>query len=155
MLTRVAIATAAVLLGCGSAYAQAPLNVSPLPPLGITSPFGIPNAPVGHTGIPIGATELATPGVSPTTFGASPLIGATCAGASPAPASAFTSSPMTGASALEPDAAHEREAARAIAGERSIGVCGEQAGQHDLTVGRDEPRNRCRKTFERRQQDVG
>src|SRR5205823_9513715 len=32
--------------------------------------------------------------------------------------------------ALEPDAAHEREAARAIAGERSIGLCGEQARQH-------------------------
>jgi len=72
--------------------------LSPLPPLEITSPLGIPNAPVGHTGIPIGATELATPGVSPTTFGASPLIGATCAGASPAPTSAITSSPMTGAS---------------------------------------------------------
>src|SRR5262245_30846695 len=99
MLTRFAVATAAVLLGCGSAYAQAPLNVSPLPPLGLTSPLGIPNAPVGHTGIPMGATELASPGVSPTTFGASPLIGAACAGASPAPASATTSSPMTGASA--------------------------------------------------------
>ena len=71
--------------------------LSPLPPLEITSPLGIPNAPVGHTGIPIGATELATPGVSPTTFGASPLIGATCAGASPAPAYAFTSRPMPGA----------------------------------------------------------
>ena len=70
--------------------------LSPLPPLEITSPLGIPNAPVGHTGIPIGAIELATPGVSPTTFGASPLIGATCAGASPAPTSAITSSPMTG-----------------------------------------------------------
>src|SRR5260370_16592938 len=98
MLTRLEIATAAVLLGCGCAYAQAPLNVPPAPPLGITSPVGIPNALVGHTGIPIGAIEPATPGVSPTTFGASPLIGATCAGASPAPASAITSSPMTGAS---------------------------------------------------------
>jgi len=98
MLTRFAIATAAVLLGCGSAYAQAPLNVSPLPPLGLTSPLGIPNAPVGHTGIPMGASELATPGVSPTTFGASPLIGTTCAGASPVPASGATPSAMTGIS---------------------------------------------------------
>src|SRR4029450_6091857 len=108
MMTRFAMATAAVLLGCGSAYAQTRMNVSPLPALGLTSPLGIPNAPVGQTGIPLGATELATPGVSPTTSGAAPLIGATCAGASPPPApmgsSATASStgmgtPMAGASA--------------------------------------------------------
>src|ERR671937_1613160 len=99
MMTRFAMAAAAVLLGCGSAYAQARMNVSPLPALGRTSPLGIPNAPVGQTGIPLGATELATPGVSPTTSGASPMIGATCAGASPTPASAAVGSPMTAASA--------------------------------------------------------
>src|SRR5262245_39099139 len=99
MITRFAMATAAVLLGCGLAYAQAPMNVSPLPALGMTSPFGIPNAPVGQTGIPLGATELATPGVSPTASGAAPLIGAPCAGASSVPASAAMGSPMTGASA--------------------------------------------------------
>src|SRR5262249_61357107 len=82
MITRFAMATAAVLLGCSSAYAQARMNVSPLPALGMTSPLGIPNAPVGQTGIPLGATELATPGVSPTASGAAPLIGAPCAGAS-------------------------------------------------------------------------
>jgi len=107
MMARFAMATAAVLLGCGSAYAQARMNVSPLPALGMTSPLGIPNAPVGQTGIPLGATELATPGVSPTTSGATPLIGATCAGASPTPAAMGSSataastgmgSPMTGAS---------------------------------------------------------
>src|SRR5438128_11355962 len=68
----------------------------------MTSPLGVPNAPVGHTGVPMGATELATPGVSPTTFGASPLIGATCAGASPAPASDAMASAMTGAGAGSP-----------------------------------------------------
>jgi hypothetical protein len=108
MMMRFTMATAAVLLGCGSAYAQARLNVSPLPALGMTSPLGVPNAPVGHTGIPLGATELATPGVSPTTSGAAPLIGAPCAGASSAPAamgspttaaSTGMGSPMTGASA--------------------------------------------------------
>jgi hypothetical protein len=108
MMTRFAMATAAVLLGCGSAYAQTRMNVSPLPALGLTSPLGIPNAPVGQTGIPLGATELATPGVSPTTSGAAPLIGATCAGASPAPAPMGSSAtaastgmgtPMAGASA--------------------------------------------------------
>jgi hypothetical protein len=108
MMTRFAMATAAVLLGCGSAYAQARMNVSPLPALGMTSPLGIPNAPVGQTGIPMGATELATPGVSPITAGAAPMIGAACAGASPGPAAmgspttgapAGTGSPVTGASA--------------------------------------------------------
>jgi hypothetical protein len=37
-------------------------------PIGITSPLGIgPGTPVTATGIPLGATELATPGVSPST----------------------------------------------------------------------------------------
>jgi hypothetical protein len=108
MMTRFAVATAAVLLGCGAAYAQAPLSTSPLPPLGLTSPLGIPNAPVGHTGVPLGATELATPGVSPTTSGASPMLGATCVSSAPplaAMGGAMTGtpsnmgSPVTGASA--------------------------------------------------------
>ena len=94
MMTRFAVATAAVLLGGGSAYAQAPMSTSPLPPLGMTSPLGIPNAPVGQTGIPLGATELATPGVSPTTSGASPMLGATCVSSAP-PLAAMGSS-MTG-----------------------------------------------------------
>ncbi len=98
MMTRFAVATAAVLLGCGSAYAQAPLSTSPLPPLGLTSPLGIPNAPVGHTGVPLGATELATPGVSPTTSGASPMLGATCGGVSSTPPSAAMGSSTTGTS---------------------------------------------------------
>src|ERR1700730_15968913 len=108
MMTRFAVATAAVLLGCGSAYAQAPMSASPLPPLGVTSPFGIPNAPVGHTGVPLGATELATPGVSPTTSGASPMLGAPCVSLTPPSAAMGSSttgaspnmgSPVTGASA--------------------------------------------------------
>src|SRR5712692_6966140 len=98
MMMRFAMATAAVLLGCGSAYAQARLNVSPLPALGMTSPLGIPNAPVGHTGVPLGATELATPGVSPTTSGASPMLGATCGGVSSTPPSAAMGSATTGTS---------------------------------------------------------
>src|SRR6516164_2115379 len=108
MMTRFAVATAAVLLGCGCAHAQAPMSTSPLPPLGMTSPLGIPNAPVGQTGIPLGATELATPGVSPTTSGASPMLGATCVSSAPPLAAMGSSmtgtapnmgSPVTGASA--------------------------------------------------------
>src|SRR5258708_12445936 len=74
MMMRFAMATAAVLLGCGSAYAQARLNVSPLPALGMTSPLGIPNAPVRHTGVPLGATQLATPAVTPTTSPPPPIL---------------------------------------------------------------------------------
>src|SRR5262249_41898128 len=51
MIARFAAATAVVLLGflLGYGSAQARMNVSPLPALGMTSPLGIPNAPVGET----------------------------------------------------------------------------------------------------------
>src|SRR5260370_39796799 len=87
---------------------QAPLSTSPLPPLGLTSPLVIPNAPVGHTGVPLGAPELATAGVTPTTSGASPMLGATCVSSTPPSAAMGSSttgtspnmgSPVTGASA--------------------------------------------------------
>ena len=95
MMIRFAVATAAVLFCSSSAYAQTRMNVSPLPALGVTSPLGIPNAPVGQTGIPMGATELATPGVSPITSGAAPMIGTTCVGASSAPAPTAMGSSIT------------------------------------------------------------
>src|SRR5882724_3889318 len=56
----VMVTTAAVLLSCGSAFAQSPLGIGP-------------GSPVAPTGIPMGTTELASPGVSPTTSGTSPL----------------------------------------------------------------------------------
>jgi hypothetical protein len=61
----VVAATAAVLLGCSSAFAQ----VSPvLPPLGMTSPLGVgPALPVPPARVPLGAIELPSPGVSPMT----------------------------------------------------------------------------------------
>jgi hypothetical protein len=51
------------------------IGPSPLgSPLGMTSPLGIGPAPaVPRTGIPMGATELSSPGVSPMTSGTSPL----------------------------------------------------------------------------------
>ena len=63
--------TAALLLACGPAFAQ----VSPgLPPLSMTSPLGIGSAmPVPPARVPLGATELASPGVSPMTSVTSPL----------------------------------------------------------------------------------
>ena len=56
---------------------------------------------------------------------------------------------------LERYAAHEREAACAIAGKRSAGLCREQAREHDLSVGRNEPRHRGGERFERIEQDIG
>jgi hypothetical protein len=100
MVIRFAVATAAVLLGCGSAYAQVDISISPGPPLGMTSPLGLgPGSQVGRTGIPMGATELATPGVSPTISGASPgpVTGLACGGGSSAAALAGMGSSMTGA----------------------------------------------------------
>src|SRR5215813_7514656 len=56
---------------------------------------------------------------------------------------------------LERYAAHEREAACAIAGKGSAGLCREQAREHDLSVGRNEPRHRGGERFERIEQDIG
>ena len=66
-MTRVVMATtAAVLLSCGSAFAQVS-GISPLlSPLGVTSPLGVgPGSPVPPTHIPLGATQLGAPGISP------------------------------------------------------------------------------------------
>jgi hypothetical protein len=60
-------ATLATLLGCNSAFAQVGGIGSPVPGMGLTSPFGMSSAAgtVGPAGLPLGATELATPGLSP------------------------------------------------------------------------------------------
>jgi hypothetical protein len=52
---------AAVLLDCGSAFAQVGgMSISHGPPLGVTSPLGLGSgSPVPPTRIPMGATELA------------------------------------------------------------------------------------------------
>jgi hypothetical protein len=100
------VAMTAALLGSGSASAQiGELSTSPGPsPLGITSPLGIgPAAPVAPTGIPLGATELASPGVSPMTSGASPVVpaigGATaCSGAGALGSSTGIANPGTSGS---------------------------------------------------------
>jgi hypothetical protein len=57
----------AVLLGCNPSFAQVG-GIGNLPPgMGLTSPFGMSSAtgPVGPAGVPLGATELPTPGLSP------------------------------------------------------------------------------------------
>jgi hypothetical protein len=102
MTTRfVLAATAAVLLGCGPASAQLGASVFPGPALGMTSPLGVgPSSPVPQTRIPLGATELASPGVSPTMSGTFPELGSitTCAGGSALPASPGVSAPTPASS---------------------------------------------------------
>ena len=102
-MTRFAAATtAALLLACGSAHAQVGgTSISPAMPLGVTSPLGLgPGSQVAPTGIPMGATELASPGVSPLTSGTLPAIGATTTcfsvGGSVSPAAPGTDSSMSG-----------------------------------------------------------
>jgi hypothetical protein len=96
MRIRTTLALACLLgLGCGPALAQTGIVGLPSP-LGITSPLGIgPGSSVGSVGIPMGATELATPGLSPATsdINASPC--STTAGSN-AP---FDGSANTGATA--------------------------------------------------------
>jgi hypothetical protein len=102
MTTRFVIATtAAVLLACGPASAQLGKTVFPGAALGMTSPLGVgPSWPVPQTRIPLGATELASPGVSPTMSGTFPEMGGitTCAGGSALPASAGVSASTPGSS---------------------------------------------------------
>ena len=64
----IAAALAATLLGGSPAFAQVGGVGSPSPGMGLTSPFGMSAAAggsVGPAGVPLGATELATPGLSP------------------------------------------------------------------------------------------
>lgn len=58
---------AALLLGCGAAFAQITPPIPGALAIGATSPFGVPGATssVGPVGIPMGATELAPGGLSP------------------------------------------------------------------------------------------
>src|SRR5580704_4046042 len=102
MVTRFAVAALlAVLLDCGSAYAQiGGMSISPGPPLGFTSPLGLgPGSPVAPTRTPMGSTELAAPALSPLISGTSPMSPATSTGTTCGASSAGTgSSSMTGAS---------------------------------------------------------
>src|SRR5690348_14065386 len=103
MMTRFTMAIAAVLSICGSAYAQVGgVSISPGPPLGFTSPLGLgPGSPVGPSKIPMGATELASPAVSPLISGTSPMspaASATCGASSPGTSAGTGSSSTTGAS---------------------------------------------------------
>jgi hypothetical protein len=85
------ITTASALL-CGQAFAQQ-AAVMPTPSLSATSPLGmVPSAPVGGTGIPFGATEITSPGVSPAPLPSTGIIGSTvCSTIGTAPSTMFGS----------------------------------------------------------------
>jgi hypothetical protein len=79
-------AIAATLLGCNPVFAQVGGMGSPMPGMGLTSPFGMSSAAgsVGSAGLPLGATEVATPGLSPappSTFGSGLTICSAVVGA--------------------------------------------------------------------------
>jgi hypothetical protein len=61
------VASLATFLGCNPVFAQVAGIGSPMPGMGVTSPFGMSATAgsVGPAGLPLGATELATPGSSP------------------------------------------------------------------------------------------
>ncbi|WP_082656291.1 hypothetical protein [Bradyrhizobium valentinum] len=89
-MKRFLMITAASALLCGQAFAQQ-AAVMPTPSLSATSPLGmIPSAPVGGTGIPLGATEIASPGVSPAPI-SSTMGSAVCSTIGTAPSTMFGS----------------------------------------------------------------
>jgi hypothetical protein len=65
-----------VLMVCNAtAVAQVGMMASPTPAVGTTSPLGIGAGPtVPQTGIPLGSTEIASPGISPAPAGATGTI---------------------------------------------------------------------------------
>jgi hypothetical protein len=81
------VVLATTLLCCGPAFSQVSGVGSPTPGTAATSPLSMtPGASVPPTGIPLGATELASPGLSPVTVGTPGMTGygATCSAGSPA-----------------------------------------------------------------------
>jgi hypothetical protein len=86
------------LLSCNVAMAQVGATATPTPTLGATSPLGLgTGSTVSPTGIPFGATEIASPGISPApadatgTISMPTSIGTTCSTVGTAPSSMFGS----------------------------------------------------------------
>src|SRR5882724_6072055 len=84
------------LVVCNTATAQVSGMASPTPTMGATSPLGLgTGSAVSQTGIPLGATEIASPGVSPapTVTGtiAMPSSSTTCSTLGTSPSSMFGS----------------------------------------------------------------
>src|SRR6267142_540254 len=85
------------LFVCNVAMAQVGGTATPTPTMGATSPLGITSgSSVSPTGIPMGSTELASPGISPmptTSMGtiAMPGSGTTCSTSGTSPSGMFGS----------------------------------------------------------------
>src|ERR1700722_14635771 len=86
------------LFGCHTvAMAQVGEIASPTSAVAATSPLGIEGgSAVSQTGIPLGSTEIATPGTSPAPVGATgtismPVSGTTCSTAGASPSGMFGS----------------------------------------------------------------
>jgi hypothetical protein len=121
---------------CSPAFAQAGA-VTPTPSLSATTPLGmVPGAPVGATGIPLGATEIGSPGVSPlqntaggtgcSTLGTPPstIYGSTATydGGGMAPG---TAAPATAAAASDPTAMSGTPTTSAMVDTSGLsGMCG-------------------------------
>jgi hypothetical protein len=89
------ITACVVFFASGAAVAQVTGMAAPTPTIGVTSPLGMARSTgIGGTGIPFGATEIASPGVSPLPTIAPPAGAATsCSTAGMAP------SPIAGSNA--------------------------------------------------------
>jgi|SRR5882724_851083 len=85
------------LIVCNGAMAQVSGIASPTPTVGATSPLGLgTGSTVSPTGIPLGATEIASPGVSPAPTDATgtiamPSSGTTCSTLGTAPSGMYGS----------------------------------------------------------------
>src|SRR3981081_3273351 len=82
---------------CNAATAQVSGMASPMPTIGATSPLGMgTGSTVSQTGIPLGSTEIASPGVSPAPTGVTgtismPTSGTTCSTLGSSPSGMFGS----------------------------------------------------------------
>jgi hypothetical protein len=77
------MAGAIAMLGCSTAFAQVGGMSVPTPGIAATSPLGMsggsqPSELIGPTGIPLGATELASPGISPVLTDPAGMMASTC-----------------------------------------------------------------------------
>ncbi len=90
-MKRFLMVTAASALLCSPVLAQQ-AAVMPTPSLSATTPLGmVPTAPVGGTGIPLGSTEIASPGVSPVPISPPVAGGSVCTTIGTAPSTMFGS----------------------------------------------------------------
>jgi len=96
-LSSIAAVFPALILCNAAATAQISGMASPTPTIDATSPLGMgTGSPVSQTGIPLGATEIASPGVSPAPVGVTGTIsmpgnGTTCSTLGTSPSGMFGS----------------------------------------------------------------